>query len=338
MASTSGRTLNITSGGKIVFHESNADGNFTASIIVDNLTDHRTIRIADGDGVLQGLEPGQGWSTTKGGTGLTLVPDWNLIVGTGNEQMRLVDAPTTHNSALIWDGVIGELTWTPINYTGLEVTTARNYLSGGTTPGLYSHKTGSQLIFKNLAAGTGITLSGQTDRVQIAVNASALSIASSQLSSVVPVSKGGTGLASIPSNALLRGTGTDTTAVISAPSVTGTVLAFDGSSVDWKYPVTQETFSGEIAYPENRVYRLSMKWNNKGTIKNIRYISNGGSCNAEFRVNGTIIGSQVFVDGTQQDMAVSHAINVSDALNLIISNVATTSVFAFSIDWERNNN
>lgn len=339
MASNSGRNVNLTDGGKLIFHESQATGNFTATIITDDLSAHRIIRIADSDGVIQGLEPGTGWPTSKGGTGLTVVPLNNLLAGTGDEAMKLIGAPTEHNTTLTWDGVLEEFRWVPFDYSGLEVTTATNILNDPAYPGIYSHKTGSQLAFKNLEPLMGIKLTALPSKVQIEVDLDTLEVTGDNIVGTIPPSAGGTGLSVIPDNSILVG-GPGNTVVALAPSAPDQYFYYnEAGDVVWGNISYVESNTFQIDYPQARTYYLELR---SPYVMNLQAVTHlyesevaGTSSISWMLTNGLTTTSTIASSNSLTTTGVSLGVAVDGRLSVTLSNIVNVRTIAISIKYRR---
>lgn len=102
------------------------------------------------------------------------------------------------------------------------------YVNGGET---------TTFAFKSLAAGTGIALTADGSSITIS------STVTGSAGDILPVIYGGTGVTSMPANALLLGNNTSQINFVNAPSTNGQFLTFDGSNIKWG-SITASNVSG----------------------------------------------------------------------------------------------
>jgi hypothetical protein len=106
-------------------------------------------------------------------------------------------------------------------------------LDADTGEGVYVNCTGNgtgviTLNFKSIVAGDGIELTA---------DANSITISNTGVSGIADVSEGGTGDTTFPQNGILVGNGTEPLLTISAPTVSGQVLSFNGTAYEWVTPV-----------------------------------------------------------------------------------------------------
>ncbi len=130
-----------------------------------------------------------------------------------NKVYELPDADGTSSQVLATDGS-GHLSWVTQLGSGVgEANTASNV---GTGTGLFKQKLSADLQFKSLLAGsTKLSISGGTNEVTLDVVEANLSHAN--IGGTLPITKGGTGLTTLPSG-LLVGNGTSAVTAVAAPS------------------------------------------------------------------------------------------------------------------------
>jgi hypothetical protein len=166
-----------------------------------------------------------GGSTTvaQGGTGRSTFTTNAVLIGgaAGIEQTVVPQAATPaylkwNGTTFLWDSPAA----------GGDVTGAANLGSG---QGLYAAKSGANLQFKSLTAGTAITLTGNADDVAIAVNQGSLDL-NSIGTAHLGVAKGGTGATTLTEGGVLIGHGTGAITATAAPTVTDTFLKWSSST------------------------------------------------------------------------------------------------------------
>lgn len=341
-----GRNVDLTDNGKIFFHEGISDtsggGPFkvTFQLTPAGLTANRTILVDDQDGLLQGLAEGTGWPVTKGGTGLTSLASNVMLAGSGSSPMTLISAPTTHNQALFYDGDDGQIKWTILDLTGVEVTTARNLSDA--TPGIYASKLGSELRFRNIVSGgNGVTVTQGASAITVGFDSSALTLASSnitgtfpftKITGTVPVTQGGTGFTSIANNELVVGA-SSTVGKLAAPTLSGQRLTWNGSAMAWERMV--DVASGHIDFPIAQTYYLSIYWPYAANVDSISVKTAAGTCSYQLLADSTTLSSGS-VSSTQANTTLtSKTIAVGQQLKLALSSLSAVSSFQFSIKFTR---
>lgn len=331
-----GRTITLPNGGSIVFQESNSTGDFAATIIVDDLTANRTIRIGDADGIIQGLLPGQAWPTDKGGTGLTNVPANALLVGTGQNPMGILLPPSEHDMHLHWDGVLNRLDWAPIDFSQVyESTTARNLNS--TMPGVYSHKLGTELRFRNIVAGNGVNVTEQTDRIVLSFNAASTTVPVTSITGVLPPSKGGTGLSNIADKGILVGSAGGV-AQIAAPSAANLYLRSNATNTgfEWSTVTLRETYGARFEYPAAKTYTINLNWAYACRVINMSHRVGAGTLTVNVMSNTTVVGPTMNVTTSKVTSDFSNVtFQPGDEIKLVVTATSNPSDFDFAFVLER---
>jgi hypothetical protein len=154
----------------------------------------------------------------KGGTGLSTIPTNAILIGNGTNAMIPLPLPISANQVLTWNG--GDYVWTtPVVNNNTGTVTSVTITPGPS--GLVS------------VIGNPITSSGT---YTIDVNESAFNL--NNITGTLSVAKGGTGTTTFTSKGLLYGNGAGALQTVAAPSSSGQVLSYNGSSFAWTTPAT----------------------------------------------------------------------------------------------------
>jgi hypothetical protein len=154
----------------------------------------------------------------KGGTGLATIPTNAILIGNGANAMIPLPLPVTANQVLTWNG--GDYVWTtPVVNNNTGTVTSVTITPGPS--GLVS------------VIGNPITSSGT---YTIDVNESAFNL--NNITGTLSVAKGGTGTTTFTSKGLLYGNGAGALQTVAAPSSSGQVLSYNGSTFAWTTPAT----------------------------------------------------------------------------------------------------
>lgn len=320
----------------------------TIRIDGDDITQDRVIKIADADGYITGLLPGTGWAVSRGGTGLTSVPARRIPVGTGTDTMYLTPAPTAHNDFLVFDGVLANQ-WVPapLDLSGIEATSAINIPAQN---GVYSSKIGSQLRFKGIAVSGGVlTLADNGSTLTIGLNPASLTLPASnitgginlatQTSGVLPVNRGGTGVASLPANQLIAG-GTSGVVSLPLPGTAGAFLRANSDNTGYVWSglnlTLPDTFSGGLDFPENGVQTLNLKWPFAcNLIELVVQTNTGGTATVGLLKGGTSVGSINATSAGQTLSLTGQTFAAGDVIRLSLSSLNNVSRLDFTINYSR---
>jgi len=112
-----------------------------------------------------------------------------------------------------------------------EVNTASNVGAGG--QGLFKQKTSANLEFRNInAASAKITVALDTPNNEVDIDVSELNLTHNNIGGILGVTKGGTGLAAITANSLIKGNGTGIVNLITA-GTDGHILTMVSGQPAW---------------------------------------------------------------------------------------------------------
>lgn len=115
-----------------------------------------------------------------------------------------------------------------------EANTASNIGTGGV--GVWKDKVALDLRFKKINAGSNkVTITDDTANNEVDIDVNETNLTLGNIGGILGVTKGGTGLNTITSNALLKGAGTSNVATI-APGTDGFVLTMVSSAPAWANP------------------------------------------------------------------------------------------------------
>lgn len=154
----------------------------------------------------------------KGGTGAATFANNALLAGNGTGALQSLPLPTSATQVLTWNG--SSYTWAIPQVNTSTGTVTSVTLAAGSS-GLVS------------VSGTPITSSGT---YTIDVNQSAFNLNS--IGGTLSVTKGGTGATTFVSKGLLYGNGTGAIQSVTAPTTSGQVLSYNGSTFAWTTPAT----------------------------------------------------------------------------------------------------
>jgi hypothetical protein len=115
-----------------------------------------------------------------------------------------------------------------------EVNTASNVGIGGI--GVFKQKSSADLQFRNInAASSKITVALDTPNNEVDIDVAEGNLTHANIGGINPVTKGGTGLSTITSNALLKGAGTSNVALITT-GTDGHILTMVAGAPAWAVP------------------------------------------------------------------------------------------------------
>lgn len=334
----SGRILKITDGGILRFYETNENGTFHVDIVVPgDLTANRTLILDNKDGVVGGLGVGEYYDVPQGGTGVNTLAAGGLLFGNGTGPVQQAPTPTVDATALFWDGILDEYSWAPIDFTGTEATTARNISLD--QPGPYVHKLGSELRFRNILGGTGMTVTQSDTALTIGYDANTFTLPGSQLTGSVPATRGGTGQTSIGARQILVGNASGGWDKLAAPSAPGMVLQSNSlnSAVVWDKPRLKEHESGEIKYPETDDYILCLSFPYAGSLDKLTTKTAQGSLTYTYLCNGITIATGTATSTKTSVTITGKNVAVGDQIVLLVSNVLNSCRdFSWTLEFARS--
>jgi len=333
-----GRSINTS---KVVFIEDSStvpvgERPKTVTIEIDgnDITQDRVLRIADVDGYLTGLLPGTGWGTSQGGTGLTSWAKDTFAVGSGTNPVYLTNAPQNHGDMLFFDkDLTGKWQSAPMDLSGIEATSARNI--NATSAGFYSSKLGSELRFKNIAVTGALTLSNDPSVITIGFDQTSLTFTPSQITTTIPVSKGGTGRTTYANNGLLIGGPSDTIAQLPAPTAPGQILVSSDTSMTWTAQSKDDGFPGGLDYPTNGVQVINIKWPYAVTLKEFVGATQSGTLSAILLKNNEALGTLNATTTVTSSSLVGKTLAAGDVLKLTLASVSNVSRFDYTINFTR---
>jgi hypothetical protein len=157
----------------------------------------------------------------KGGTGAATLANNALLVGNGTGAIQSLPLPSSAAQVLTWNG--SSYTWTTPQVNTATGTVTSVTLAAGSS-GLVS------------VTGTPITASGT---YTIDVNQSAFNLNS--IGGTLSVTKGGTGATTFAAKGILFGNGTGAVQAATAPTTSGQVLSYNGTTFAWVTPATVPT-------------------------------------------------------------------------------------------------
>jgi hypothetical protein len=179
-------------------------------------TDAETLTITSTGTISSNLNDLNGvLSVQKGGTGTQNFLAGALVVGNGISAMGTIPLPTSANQYLSWNGTA--YTWNTIADSADGTVTSVAIVPGSS--GYIS------------ISGSPITSSGT---ITVDFNIGALSL--NGINGTLGVTKGGTGVTTLPMNGVMYGNGTGAVQTVAAPSSAGQVLSFNGTTFAWVTP------------------------------------------------------------------------------------------------------
>jgi hypothetical protein len=168
----------------------------------------------------------------KGGTGLATVATNGLLVGGGTSPLTVLAAPTTASTYLSWNG--SQYVW--------------NTVSAGSTGTVTSVdiSTGTGLVATNGPITTSGVIALSIDQTQLSLN---------NFKDTLSIAKGGTGVSSLTTNAILLGNGSSGITSAALPDAANEVLTWNGTAYVWALPgaSTAGVTSVNIAAGSNKV-------------------------------------------------------------------------------------
>lgn len=221
-----GRDIELTDGGNLIFQEASTNGTYTLTLRVGNLTANRTITLPDADSIGgsgstatgSNLPAGEGiyrdnvgsileFKSLASGSGLSIsTNDNNIIYSLANS--GVTSGTYTYPSNLQVDA-FGRITSVSNGSAPGTINSASNL--GSTGEGLFYDKTADTLNFKKIKAGTGVSITSDTQSVTISAT--------------------GTGVTSITAGSGLTGGTITSTGTIDLPTFTSGNISYSSANI-----------------------------------------------------------------------------------------------------------
>ena len=271
------------------------------------------------------LTSGSTLPVNLGGTGLSNISTNGVMIGNGSSGITTV-VPSTTGQVLTWNGTAWTATApTPLstgtlgssNPNGLSISNNVISLSpaDATNPGIIT--TSAQTLAGSKTLTGDLTVNGNLTNASLTALKVVFTDASKNLSTTgtVEVSQGGTGLGTIPSNAILIGNGTGSLSTLT-PTSSGQVLTWNGTS--WTATVPTAISTGVLGTSNTNGISIS---------NNVISLSPADATNPGIITTGaqTISGAKTFtnavnIDGNLKNSTLSASKAVfTDASKLLTS-------------------
>ncbi|MEN9386072.1 MAG: hypothetical protein RLZZ185_813, partial [Bacteroidota bacterium] len=266
-----------------------------------------------------------------GGTGLSSIPSNGVMIGNGSSGITTV-VPSTTGQVLTWNGTAWTATVPTAISTGVVGTSNANGISisnnvislspaDATNPGIIT--TSAQTIAGAKTLTGDLTVNGNLTNASLTASKVVFTDASKNLSStgIVGVTQGGTGLGTIPTNAILIGNGTGSLSTLT-PSSSGQVLTWNGTS--WAATVPTAISTGVLGTSNTNGISIS---------NNVISLSPADATNPGIITTGaqTIAGAKTFanavnIDGNLKNSTLSASKAVFTDASKILTSTGTLGV------------
>ncbi|MHA8107372.1 beta strand repeat-containing protein [Aquirufa sp. 5-AUSEE-100C1] len=266
-----------------------------------------------------------------GGTGLSSIPSNGVMIGNGSSGVSTV-LPNTTGQVLTWNGTAWTATVPTAISTGVLGTSNTNGISisnnvislspaDATNPGIIT--TSAQILAGAKTLTGDLTVNGNLTNASLTASKVVFTDASKNLSStgIVGVTQGGTGLGTIPTNAILIGNGTGSLSTLT-PSSSGQVLTWNGTA--WTATVPTAISTGVLGTSNTNGISIS---------NNVISLSPADATNPGIVTTGaqTIAGAKTFenavnIDGNLKNSTLSASKAVFTDASKILTSIGTLGV------------